>query len=190
MQASPTSSRVATATGLLLLYAVTGATQAPAPSAAPTLTVGTLTLHRCTTPGAWCGTLDRALDPSGAVAGTVGVYFEYYPHSGAGASQGTLVATEGGPGYPATESRDSYLNLYKPLQAVRDVLIMDNRGTGRSGAVDCPELQHAAALTEANVAACGRSLSGEIEFIAHRRGVVGIPGVILAGQRIGAIKHQ
>ena len=150
---------IAVSLGLsLVLSAGTANAQAPAPSAQQTLTMGTLTLHKCAPPGAWCGTLNRAFDPTGVVAGTLGVYFEYYPHSGPGAAQGTLVATEGGPGYPATESRDSYLHLYKPLQAEHDVLIMDNRGTGRSGAVDCPELQHAAVMTEANVAACGRLL--------------------------------
>jgi pimeloyl-ACP methyl ester carboxylesterase len=88
----------------------------------------------------------------------VGVYFEYYPHTDAGPARGTLVATEGGPGYPATESRHSYLALYQPLRSTRDVVLMDNRGTGRSGAVDCRELQRAPLLTLANVAACGRSL--------------------------------
>ncbi len=130
----------------------------PASPAAQTLQVGTLVLKRCAPLQAWCGRLDRALDPRGIVAGNVAVYFEYYPHSAPGASMGTLVATEGGPGYPATESRDSYLALYKPLRDKRDVLLMDNRGTGRSGAVDCPELQRAASLTLANVAACGRLL--------------------------------
>ena len=35
---------------------------------------------------------------------------------------------------------------------------MDNRGTGRSGAVDCRQLQKAPTLTEANIGACGRAL--------------------------------
>ncbi|HEY0766941.1 MAG TPA: alpha/beta fold hydrolase, partial [Steroidobacteraceae bacterium] len=64
----------------------------------------------------------------------------------------------GGPGYPATESRSEYLALFEPLRGNHDVLIMDNRGTGRSGALDCEPLQNAPALTEANIGACGRSL--------------------------------
>jgi pimeloyl-ACP methyl ester carboxylesterase len=136
------------------------ATTLPASPAtvAATLKVGRLTLHRCKSAAPWCGTLTRALDPSGAVAGTVPVYFEYYPHSQAGAAAGTLVATEGGPGYPATESREEYLALFAPLRGEHDVLIMDNRGTGRSGAIDCRQLQNAPALTETNIGACGRSL--------------------------------
>jgi pimeloyl-ACP methyl ester carboxylesterase len=135
-----------------------GAAGAAGPAADGALKVGRLTLHRCRTPAAWCATLARPLDPTGAVAGNVGVYFEYYPHSATGAAAGTLVATEGGPGYPATDSRDEYLALFAPLRARYDVLIMDNRGTGRSGAVDCRELQRAPRLTEANIGACGRSL--------------------------------
>ena len=61
--------------------------------------------------------------------------------------EGALVATEGGPGYPATGSRAEYLALFGPLRPRYDVLIMDNRGTGRSGAIDCKELQNAATLT-------------------------------------------
>ncbi len=135
-------------------------------AAAPvaTVTVGQAHLHRCDTPAPWCGELMRALDPGGAVPGTVAVYFEYYPHSAPGPAAGTLVATEGGPGYPATESRDEYLALFEPLRASYDVLIMDNRGTGRSGAVNCRQLQEAPALTEANTGACGRSLGARVSL--------------------------
>lgn len=129
------------------------------PAGAPaTLEVGRVSLHRCERGGGWCGTLPRALDPSGALPGTVPVYFEYYPHGAPGPAAGTLVATEGGPGSPATESRDSYLGLFAPLRATHDVLIMDNRGTGRSGAIDCVALQNAPQLTEALVGDCGRTL--------------------------------
>jgi pimeloyl-ACP methyl ester carboxylesterase len=131
---------------------------APAAAAAATLHVGQLTLQRCQTAAPWCGTLPRPLDPSGVVPGTLPIYFEFYPHTAAGAATGTLVATEGGPGYPATDSRDEYLALFAPLHERYDVLIMDNRGTGRSAAVDCHELQTAAQLTEADVGACGRQL--------------------------------
>ena len=126
---------------------------APAP-----LTVGRVTLQWCPASGSWCATLPRPLDPTGAVAGTVPIYFEFYPHSSGAPSAGTLVAAEGGPGYPTTDSRGSYLALFAPLRTTRDVLLMDYRGTGRSGAVDCRELQNAPALTEANIGACGASL--------------------------------
>lgn len=120
-------------------------------------TVGRLTLQPCDH-GAWCGRLPRSLDPASPAAGTLAIYFEYYPHSGSGPTHGTLVATEGGPGYGATGSREEYLALYAPLRTDHDVLIMDNRGTGHSGALDCPRLQHAPSLTERDIGECGRSL--------------------------------
>jgi pimeloyl-ACP methyl ester carboxylesterase len=124
--------------------------------------MGGMTLSRCSdvpVPGpVYCGHLERPLDPDGAVGGRLAIYFELYPHTGPGKAVGMLVATEGGPGYPATQSRDEYLALFDPLRRTRDVLIMDNRGTGKSGALDCPELQTAERWTTEMVGACGASL--------------------------------
>jgi pimeloyl-ACP methyl ester carboxylesterase len=92
------------------------------------------------------------------VPGTIPVYFEFYPHAGAGPAAGTLVAAEGGPGYPTTDSRGEYLGLFGPLRDRYDVLLMDYRGTGRSGAIDCKPLQDAPALTIADIGSCGRWL--------------------------------
>ena len=126
--------------------------------AARSLAVGSLELNACGSAGAYCGILERALDPQGEVRGGIPVYFEFYPHSNPGPPAGTLVATEGGPGYPATDSRDDYLGLFAPLMNDHDVVIMDNRGTGRSGPVDCRALQTAEKWTVDLVAACGELL--------------------------------
>jgi pimeloyl-ACP methyl ester carboxylesterase len=129
-------------------------------TARATLRVGSIELRPCPSVPAYCGNLDRPLDPTGAISGRISIHFEYYPHSAAGKSVGTLVATEGGPGYPATLSRSDYLDLFRPLRSRRDVVLMDNRGTGQSGAVDCRELQTAEKWTVELNAACGRSLGG------------------------------
>ena len=120
--------------------------------------MGSIELRPCESAPGLCGKLDRPLDPAGAVPGRISIYFEYYPRSTPGNSLGTLVAAKGGPGYPATLSRDDYLALFKPLRRRRDVLIMDNRGTGQSAAIDCRELQTADKETVELMAACGRSL--------------------------------
>jgi pimeloyl-ACP methyl ester carboxylesterase len=120
--------------------------------------VGTIDLHACPDAAAYCGDIERPLDPDGMVSGSITIHFEFYPHSAAGKSAGTLVATEGGPGYPATGSREDYLALFKPLMSDHDVLMMDNRGTGQSGAIDCHALQTGEKWTVESVAACGASL--------------------------------
>lgn len=158
---------VTTAVAVAAAFFSCAALAAPsAPAAAPALhdpaalRVGKMTLSRCSpVPGpVYCGRLDRPLDSDGIIAGQLSIYFEFYPHTGPGKAIGMLVATEGGPGYPATQSRDEYLALFDPLRRTRDVLIMDNRGTGKSGALDCPKLQAAERWTTEMVGACGDSL--------------------------------
>jgi hypothetical protein len=106
-----------------------------------TRTVGRLTLRRCETQAPWCATLSRPLDPSGKVPGAIAVYFEYYPHSGEGPAAGTLVGATGGPGFPTRGSADEYLALFAPRRERYDVVLMDDRGSGHSAAIDCRELR-------------------------------------------------
>ncbi len=148
--------------GIIALLSSGARAAPPAPGAPPTLRMGAMTLSLCAdVPAprpAYCGRLERPLDPTGAQDGRLSIYFELYPHSGPGKAVGMMVATEGGPGYPATQSRAEYLALFGPLRRSRDILIMDNRGTGKSGALDCPELQTAERWTTALVGACGELL--------------------------------
>src|SRR5580658_6793082 len=187
--------------GLLLLAAAALApagTPPPAPSPTGGLPAGQLTLPHCDAAAPRCGLLLRPLDPKGVVPGTVEVDFEYYPHQGPGAATGTVVATEGGPGFPATESRAEYLALLEPLRNSFDVLIMDNRGTGRSGAVDCRQLQEGT-LSEANIGACGRSLGARVSLystalaaddLAALLEALAITGVNLYGDSYGTYFSQ
>src|SRR5687768_11392753 len=42
-----------------------------------------------------------------------------------------VVAAEGGPGYGSIDSADSYLFMLGSLRRRHDLIVMDNRGTGR-----------------------------------------------------------
>jgi pimeloyl-ACP methyl ester carboxylesterase len=130
------------------------------PAAAPkTIVVGSLTLSLCVPQyTGYCGVIERALDPTGAVSGKIRVGFEYYPRRDQrSAALGTILPQEGGPGYSSTGTRDFYLGLFDPLRDRRDVLIVDKRGTGRSTPIDCPWLQ-TGSLALGAVANCGRQL--------------------------------
>jgi pimeloyl-ACP methyl ester carboxylesterase len=124
------------------------------------LFVGSLALQACA--GAsdyYCGTLTRPLDPAGEVPGNISIGFTWLPHSQSRvASAGTIVAAEGGPGYPSGASRDGYRALFGSLLRTHDMLLMDDRGTGRSGAIDCGELQGVASMTLAGITSCGELL--------------------------------
>ncbi|MBV8489463.1 MAG: alpha/beta fold hydrolase, partial [Candidatus Eremiobacteraeota bacterium] len=81
------------------------------------------------------------------------------PHRDAASpSAGTLLAMEGGPGFPSGASFRSYETLFHPLLARYDMLLVDDRGTGRSGALLCKALQAAPVMTLTDIDACGATL--------------------------------
>jgi pimeloyl-ACP methyl ester carboxylesterase len=124
-----------------------------------TIVVGSATLERCFRNASYyCGTLTRPLDPARSVPGTIDIHYEWYPHTNPTPATGTIVAIEGGPGYGSCESRDWYLEAFAPLFGDRDMLLVDARGTGLSGAIDCPAAQTDGVVTHASVAACGATL--------------------------------
>lgn len=132
-----------------------------------TIQVGSLSLTRCPylDQPIYCGFMDRALDPAGEVLGSLAIGFEYIPRLNQSLpALGTIVAVEGGPGYPTTGSRASYLSLFRPLLNQRNLLLVDNRGTGRSGAINCLPLQIKYPFSQSDVARCGEQLGNRSDL--------------------------
>ncbi|HEX5900869.1 MAG TPA: hypothetical protein VFY32_15805, partial [Solirubrobacteraceae bacterium] len=105
------------------------------------LRVGALVLHHCGAgKSGWCGSLPRPLDPARPTGPKIAVGLRWLPATGH-ARRPTLVAVEGGPGYPSIGSLFEYQGMFGPLRRDRDMLLVDNRGTGSSALIDCPRLQ-------------------------------------------------
>jgi pimeloyl-ACP methyl ester carboxylesterase len=81
----------------------------------------------------------RPLDPAKPHGRTLAIGFRLY--RAAHRKGPTIVAVEGGPGYPSIGSRVEYRGIYAPLLRERNLLLVDNRGTGQSGLIDCENLQ-------------------------------------------------
>ncbi len=130
-------------------------------TAAPTVKVGTLRLTPCKIVSrALCGTLDRPWDPTGAVPGTVSVGFAFVPAKNTRKpARGTYVPHEGGPGYATTASGSSYVDMYGPLLRRHNLLLVDQRGTGRTAPIDCPELQDLKGAYAPAAATCAARLA-------------------------------
>lgn len=77
------------------------------------------------------------------------------------ADRAPIVAMEGGPGYGSIGSAGSFRRLFGPLLRTRDLILMDQRGTGASEAIDCPGLQRGAGDYADLVAACARRLGDD-----------------------------
>src|SRR4029078_9051597 len=123
-------------------------------------------LFKCkATPGGLCGRLKVPLDRSHHVPGTIRLFFQYYPHTGKGPAHEAIMLSEGGPGYSVTETQFEspfYLQTFAPLMKHRDLIMLDQRGVGRSGAIYCKGLQHRNDFGSPQilhrVARCGRQL--------------------------------
>lgn len=96
--------------------------------------------------GAQCGELQRPLDPQRPKGRQVGIAFRLYKAQRR-ASGPPIVAVEGGPGYPSTGTRAEYRAIFGPLLESRDLLLVDNRGTGGSALIDCRSVQSYAGRT-------------------------------------------
>ena len=85
--------------------------------------------------GARCGSIRVPLDHAGAVPGTLPLSYAILPATGT--STGTIAVLTGGPGQSAVPYADMLRDVLKPLRQTHDVVLVDQRGTGASGAVAC-----------------------------------------------------
>lgn len=109
---------------------------------------------RCT-----AGDLPRPFDDGGALPGTIDVHYElFHARDVPDAPSGTIVAVEGGPGGASTGSRDYYLDTFAPLLGDHQLLLVDLRGTGRSGAIACGGFQRLGTTAAAAIARCAARL--------------------------------
>ncbi|MGC4111748.1 MAG: alpha/beta fold hydrolase [Nocardioides sp.] len=124
------------------------------------ITVGDVTLRPCSVVAhAWCGHIRRDWEPGKPGEGTLRVGFAFAPARDASKpALGTFVPHEGGPGYSTTDSGTAYAQMYGPLLKRRNLLLVDQRGTGRSAALDCPDLQNLKIVYSVAAGRCGRSL--------------------------------
>jgi pimeloyl-ACP methyl ester carboxylesterase len=155
----------------LLAASLTGAATRTVASA-KAVRVGGLTLTRCSleqhTVSAYCGSIKVPLNYRSDADGQITVGFGWLPASApvAGPAQApTIVAEEGGPGYPATGSIGDYTDMLgAKLLRTHNLLVVDERGTGRSTLIDCKPLRaiHVVTTTPSfrrDVRRCGHSLN-------------------------------
>lgn len=140
-----------------------------------------------------CADLDVALDPSGATPGTVRLNVERL-RSGR-SKPGALLVLAGGPGQGASTVADGLADALAPVLGDRELIVFDQRGTGRSGALDCPPLQRAAndggdeadARSVELARRCGEQLGPRRAFFTTTESVADIDAVrsALGFERIG-----
>ncbi len=115
----------------------------------------------CTGDAAWrCGSVSVPLDRANPAAGSIRIAFYVAPHTGSSPALEPIFITPGGPGYSGWATRFFYEKAPQ-LSARHDLVLIDPRGTGRSGAIDCADLQNGFqnyGAFHTAVASCGRQL--------------------------------
>ncbi|HSD76539.1 MAG TPA: alpha/beta fold hydrolase, partial [Solirubrobacteraceae bacterium] len=115
-------------------------------------------------PGFRCSTLTVPLDRTGTVPGAVRLR---YAVSTAPRSGPVLLALSGGPGQPSVGAVESFAMSLRPMLRRHRLAVLDQRGTGASGALRCPSVQGLRSLdpfTPQAVAACARLLGPRRAF--------------------------
>lgn len=149
-----------------IVPALGGATPAAVPP-------GSVPLTACRLPGletaALCGSVQRPLDPQVPGGRSIDVHFAVLPAVARVRRPDAVVFFAGGPGQSAIDLAGSVVALLGRLNNRRDIVLVDQRGTGRSAPLICPSDAPAAAwrpLAEvadtarraAEVAACREAL--------------------------------
>jgi pimeloyl-ACP methyl ester carboxylesterase len=135
--------------GLPALWGVGGGAlgaEAPAVPAPPTggAAEASAPLRACRVSGyehdAWCGRVRRPLDPAAPAGRQIDVHFAVLPALARNKQPDPVFVFAGGPGQSAIELAGSWARLLARVSNRRDIVLVDQRGTGRSAKLACPEL--------------------------------------------------
>jgi pimeloyl-ACP methyl ester carboxylesterase len=153
------------AAALGLASASCGGHPAPATSAPP---VNALTVKACTVDGmaARCGTLIVPEDRLTGQGRTIPVRFVVIPATGPGRAPDPVVWFAGGPGDSAVNDIPGEVASLGTLNAHRDLVFIEQRGTGQSNPLTCPDFPGLAdkAALRAAVQSCLAHLPGDLRF--------------------------
>lgn len=162
----------------LLVVLITALACSQAVSAQPDETENGLQLETCelVVPGTSlstigeCGWLERAENPDDPDGRKIQLKVARVPARGRVAEPDPLVFFAGGPGQSATESWPILARALSKMSESRDVLLVDQRGTGQSNALKCPQIELDKALAadwddlERTTRECLESLDADPRF--------------------------
>ena len=84
-----------------------------------------------------CASIPQPLDPSGEVAGVIELRVAVVPALNLTPEPDPFVPLAGGPGQGAVQMFMAYAPAFEGLRRDRDILLVDQRGTGQSATMDC-----------------------------------------------------
>ena len=131
-----------------------------------------------------CATIDVPLDRTGTTPGTVPLHYAIQRQG----PKKVLIALSGGPGQSAVSSASSFAISLDPALRRYRLAVLDQRGTGKSGVLSCPNLQRLRSLdayTPQAVANCANRIGPQRAFYTTADTVLDIDAL---RQALGADK--
>lgn len=147
----PLARRLAGLAGLALVAAVgaaAAAVGAQAASAASRASDSAASAHSTATTACWltgwphaarCGVLQRPLDPARPQGVLIDIHYAVVPALARNKAVDAVFFFAGGPGQSAIDLAGLLATLHNRLQQRRDLVFVDQRGTGRSAPLKCPD---------------------------------------------------
>jgi len=121
-----------------------------------------------------CGVLEVPENPNRPAVRQLRISVAVIPAIGGQPRPDPIAVLMGGPGEDAIGSAEIYARKLAPLRQDRDILLVDQRGTGRSGALDCelfsperPEASLRDLFSLAAVERCERRLSAQADLTQY-----------------------
>lgn len=148
-----------------------------------------------------CGTFERPLDPASPGGEMLALRVAVVPALDLTPEPDPLVPLAGGPGGSAIQFYSAYAGAFEPVRRQRDILLIDQRGTGESAPMDCPiddeivEGQYSEEETIAYTRACLDQLPYDPRFFTTSvavadlealREALGYPALNLLGTSYGS----
>lgn len=147
-----------------------------------------------------CGTIVRPLDPAGIEPGEIELRVAVVPALNLTPEPDPLVPIAGGPGQGSVQFYAAYSGAFDDVRRNRDILLIDQRGTGESSRMDCPvdddlvEGQYATDLTIEYTSTCLEQLPHDPRYFTTSvavtdleavREAIGYPSLNLYGVSYG-----
>ena len=150
-------------------------------------------------PGFRCGTVTVPVDRAGAVPGQIKLFYKRLP-ARTGSSRVGVMLFPGGPGASVTGDAPEIAAQLTPALRTRQLVLLDARGTGRSGYIDCDIRLYTGASVftrhalDKSVERCAKELgprrayyttSDTVDDIEAVRQALGLDKLVLAGVSYG-----
>jgi len=127
---------------------------APPASAAPAAPAASSALSDCHVAGirngVLCGTLLRPLDPARPQGASIAIRYVVVPAMARRKFPDPVFLLAGGPGQSAISVAASTMALFSRLNNRRDIVFVDQRGTGGSAPLVCPDADHESLAEQAD----------------------------------------